>query len=151
MLALIFLWFQQVGTLYWNTLDQVNKGIIPIERLNDAVSRILKVKKHLGLFDNRVPHNYKENYIGNSDHRNLARQAVRESIVLLKNNDVLPMNPKKNFLIIGDQSKQIENQMGGWTITWQGKSWEGVSLSNEDFLIPKVFMSLYHNIFESWR
>ena len=83
--------------LYWNTLDQVKKGIIPIERLNDAVSRILKVKKHLGLFDNRVPHAYKENYIGNSDHRNLARQAVRESIVLLKNNDVLPMNPKEGF------------------------------------------------------
>ena len=133
--------------LYWNTLDQVNKGIIPIERLNDAVSRILKVKKHLGLFDNRVPHNYKENYIGNSDHRNLARQAVRESIVLLKNNDVLPMNPKKNFLIIGDQSKQIENQMGGWTITWQGKSWEGVSLSNEDFPNTKsIYESLSQHI-----
>ena len=133
--------------LYWNTLDQVNKGIIPIERLNDAVFRILKVKKHLGLFDNRVPHAYTENYIGNSDHRNLARQAVRESIVLLKNNDVLPMNPKKNFLIIGDQSKQIENQMGGWTITWQGKSWEGVSLSNEDFPNTKsIYESLSQHI-----
>ena len=133
--------------LYWNTLDQVKKGIIPIERLDDAVSRILKVKKHLGLFDKRVPHAYKENYIGNSDHRNLARQAVRESIVLLKNNDVLPMNPKKNFLIIGDQSKQIENQMGGWTITWQGKSWEGVSLSNEDFPNTKsIYESLSQHI-----
>ena len=133
--------------LYWNTLDQVNKGIIPIERLNDAVSRILKVKKHLGLFDNRVPHAYKDNYIGNSDHRNLARQAVRESIVLLKNNDVLPMNPKKNFLIIGDLSKQIENQMGGWTITWQGKSWEGVSLSNDDFPDTKsIYESLSQHI-----
>ena len=133
--------------LYWNTLDQIKKGIIPIERLNDAVSRILKVKKHLGLFDNRVPHAYKDNYIGNSDHRNLARQAVRESIVLLKNNDVLPMNPKKNFLIIGDLSKQIENQMGGWTITWQGKSWEGVSLSNDDFPDTKsIYESLSQHI-----
>ena len=133
--------------LYWNTLDQVNKGIIPIERLNDAVSRILKVKKHLGLFDNRVPHAYKDNHIGNSGHRNLARQAVRESIVLLKNNDVLPMNPKKNFLIIGDLSKQIENQMGGWTITWQGKSWEGVSLSNDDFPDTKsIYESLSQHI-----
>ena len=120
-------------SLYWNTLDQVKNGIIPMEILDNAVLRILNVKKHLGLFDGRMPHNYEANHLGDSYHISLARQAVRESLVLLKNNNTLPMNPNKNFLIVGEQSKKIENQMGGWTITWQGKSWEGTEISNEDF------------------
>ena len=121
-------------SLYLNTLEQVRNGVIPIERLNDAVQRILIAKEHLGLFNQRIPHNYNKNFLGSKDHRMLARQAVRESIVLLKNqNKNLPMNPNKKYLIVGEMSQQIENQMGGWTITWQGKSWEGVNLSNEDF------------------
>ena len=124
---------QEWEPLYWNTLEQVRNGIITEERLDDAITRILTVKKYLGLFDGRVPHNYKQNYIGVSDHRDLARQAVRESIVLLKNNNSLPMNPSKKFLVVGEMSKYIENQMGGWTITWQGKTWEGTKISNDDF------------------
>ena len=121
-------------SLYLNTLEQVRNGVIPIERLNDAVQRILIAKEHLGLFNQRIPHNYNKNFLGSKDHRMLARQAVRESLVLLKNqNNNLPMNPNKKYLIVGEMSQQIENQMGGWTITWQGKSWEGVNLSNEDF------------------
>ncbi len=121
-------------SLYFNTLEQVRNGVIPIERLNDAVQRILIAKEHLGLFNQRIPHNYNKNFLGSKDHRMLARQAVRESLVLLKNqNNNLPMNPNKKYLIVGKMSQQIENQMGGWTITWQGKSWEGVNLSNEDF------------------
>ena len=121
-------------SLYFNTLEQVRNGVIPIERLNDAVQRILIAKEHLGLFNQRIPHNYNKNFLGSKDHRMLARQAVRESLVLLKNqNNNLPMNPNKKYLIVGEMSQQIENQMGGWTITWQGKSWEGVNLSNEDF------------------
>ena len=121
-------------SLYFNTLEQVRNGVIPIERLNDAVQRILIAKEHLGLFNQRIPHNYNKNFLGSKEHRMLARQAVRESIVLLKNqNNNLPMNPNKKYLIVGEMSQQIENQMGGWTITWQGKSWEGVNLSNEDF------------------
>ena len=96
---------QEWEPLYWNTLDQVRNGIITEERLDDAITRILTVKKYLGLFDGRVPHNYKQNYIGISDHRDLARQAVRESIVLLKNNNSLPMNPSKKFLVVGEMSK----------------------------------------------
>jgi beta-glucosidase len=132
--------------LYWNTLNQVKSGVISKARLDDAVTRILAVKKYLGLFDNRKPHSFKENHLGSNNHRNLARKAVRESLVLLKNNiNVLPMNPKKNYLIIGNQSKHIENQMGGWTITWQGKSWEGVSISNNDF--PNT-LSIYESLSE---
>ena len=137
--------------LYWNTLNQVNSGEISIERLDDAVKRILKVKKYLGLFDERVPHLFNQNFIGNQSHRDIARQAVRESLVLLKNADsVLPLNPSKKFLIIGDQSKYIENQMGGWTITWQGKTWEGTEITNEDFPNTlSIFDSLSNHIINS--
>ena len=143
----IFMVPQDWEALYWNTLDQVKDGIISIERLDDAVSRILNVKKHLGLFDGRVPHNYDQNYVGDSSHKLLARQAVRESLVLLKNENMLPMNPNKNFLIIGEQSKNIENQMGGWTITWQGKTWEGTEITNNDFPdTDSIYQSLSKHI-----
>ena len=143
----IFMVPQDWEALYWNTLDQVKDGIISIERLDDAVSRILNVKKHLGLFDGRVPHNYDQNYVGDSSHKFLARQAVRESLVLLKNENMLPMNPNKNFLIIGEQSKNIENQMGGWTITWQGKTWEGTEITNSDFpYTDSIYQSLSKHI-----
>ena len=144
----IFMVPQDWEALYWNTLDQVKEGIISVERLDDAVSRILNVKKHLGLFDGRVPHNYNQNYVGDSSHKLLARQAVRESLVLLKNENImLPMNPNKNFLIIGEQSKNIENQMGGWTITWQGKTWEGTEITNSDFPdTDSIYQSLSKHI-----
>ena len=143
----IFMVPQDWEALYWNTLDQVKEGIISVERLDDAVSRILNVKKHLGLFDGRVPHNYDQNYVGDSSHKLLARQAVRESLVLLKNENMLPMNPNKNFLIIGEQSKNIENQMGGWTITWQGKTWEGTEITNSDFPdTDSIYQSLSKHI-----
>ena len=142
----IFMVPEQWEGLYWNTYDQVKAGIISIERLDDAIRRILSVKKYLGLFDGRKPHEFKDNFFGNNEHREIARQAVRESIVLLKNNgSVMPMNPSKNYLIIGDMSKHIENQMGGWTITWQGKTWEGVELTNADFPNTK---SLYQSIYD---
>ena len=138
-------------SLYFNTLEQVRNGVIPIERLNDAVQRILIVKEHLGLFNQRVPHSYNKNFLGSKDHIALAREAVRESIVLLKNhNNNLPMNPNKKYLIVGAMSQQIENQMGGWTITWQGKSWEGVNLSNEDFPnTQSIFDSLSNFIIQN--
>ena len=137
--------------LYWNTLAQVKDGTISKDRLDDAVRRVLKTKAYLGLFDGRVPHEFAKNYIGIDEHRKIARQSVRESLVLLKNeNSTLPLNPRKKFLIIGDQSKFIENQMGGWTVTWQGKSWEGTNISNEDFPDTKsIFESLSEKIISS--
>ena len=108
--------------LYKNTLMQVKNGDIPIERLNEAVKNILSVKYLLGMFDGRKPHMYPYNYIGDASHREIARQAVRESIVLLKNNNnTLPIKNGKHILVIGDSAKRITKQMGGWTITWQGR------------------------------
>ena len=108
--------------LYKNTLMQVKNGDIPIERLDEAVKNILSVKYLLGMFHGRKPHMYPYNYIGDASHREIARQAVRESIVLLKNNNnTLPIKNGKHILVIGDSAKRITKQMGGWTITWQGR------------------------------
>ena len=108
--------------LYKNTLNQVQDGVISESRLDDAVRRILRVKNILGLFDNRKPHEFTQNFVGFDTHREIARRAVRESIVLLKNNNsVLPLDPKKHYLVVGQSAIDIKNQMGGWTISWQGR------------------------------
>jgi len=108
-----------------NTIAQVKQGIIPMSRIDDAVSRILRVKYRAGLFDKPSPANRKfsgkTELIGSEEHREVARQAVRESLVLLKNNDgLLPLSPKLNILVAGDAANNIGKQSGGWTITWQG-------------------------------
>ena len=75
-----------------NTIAQVKSGEIPTGRLDDAVFRILRVKSRMGLLDERKPHAFETNYLGHPKHIDLARQAVRESLVLLKNNSqVLPL------------------------------------------------------------
>ena len=105
-----------------NTIRQVKSGEIPEARLDEAVRNILTVKSRLGLFNGRIPHEFSTNYLGHPDHIALARQAVRESLVLLKNNNnVLPLNPKQHIGIIGDAANKISSQTGGWTITWQGR------------------------------
>lgn len=105
-----------------NTLAQVRAGEIPMERLNDAVRRILRVKMRAGLFDGRSPSERAgDNELGNSGHRALARQAVRESLVLLKNgNNILPLSPRQTILVAGDGADNIAKQAGGWSVTWQG-------------------------------
>lgn len=116
-----------------NTIKQVRAGVIPMSRIDDAVTRILRVKFRAGLFDKASPANrpYANNtdLIGHLEHREIAKQAVRESLVLLKNNDnLLPLSPKQNILIAGDAANNIGKQSGGWTITWQGTNNE-----NADF------------------
>ncbi|NHN37183.1 glycoside hydrolase family 3 protein [Pseudomaricurvus alcaniphilus] len=119
--------------LYENTIAQVKQGIIPMERIDDAVTRILRVKFRAGLFDKASPANReysgKTELIGHKSHRDIARQAVRESLVLMKNKDqLLPLNPKQRFLITGDGADNIGKQSGGWSVTWQG-----TNNTNDDF------------------
>ncbi|HJT16678.1 MAG TPA: glycoside hydrolase family 3 protein, partial [Thermoanaerobaculia bacterium] len=111
--------------LYNNTLAQVRDGTIPQSRLDDAVRRILRVKMRAGLFtagkpsSRRYGGHFEE--LGSRAHREVARQAVRESLVLLKNNDhTLPLRPDINVLVAGDGADNIGKQCGGWTLTWQG-------------------------------
>ena len=118
----IFMAPDEWKTLYKNTLKQVRNGDISIKRLDEAVYNILSVKYLLGMFEGRKPHLYPHNYIGDIGHREIARQAVRESIVLLKNNNnTLPIKSGKHILVVGESAKSITKHMGGWTITWQGR------------------------------
>jgi beta-glucosidase len=120
--------------LYTNTLAEVKKGVIPMSRLDDAVTRILRVKMRLGLFEAGLPSTNplaarSAEVIGSPSHRAVARRAVRESLVLLKNNEgVLPIDPRKRILVAGDGADNISKQNGGWTLTWQG-----TGLTNANF------------------
>lgn len=110
--------------LYGNIVAQARSGAIPMERLDDAVRRILRVKLRMGLFEAGKPsqrmHAGKLALIGGPEHRKVARQAVRESLVLLKNDGVLPLRPRQRVLVAGDGADDIGKQSGGWTISWQG-------------------------------
>jgi beta-glucosidase len=111
--------------LYENTIDQVKSGEIKMSRIDDAVSRILRVKFRAGIFDKPSPANRaisgKVELIGAAEHRQVARQAVRESLVLLKNkNNILPLKPNTNVLVAGGGADNIGQQSGGWSVTWQG-------------------------------
>lgn len=111
--------------IYDNTLAQVKSGEITQARLDDAVRRILRAKIKGGLFTLGAPkdrpYTGKWENLGKPEHRAIARQAVRESLVLLKNNgSLLPIKGKANVLVVGDGADNIGKQSGGWTITWQG-------------------------------
>ncbi|WP_043317086.1 exo 1,3/1,4-beta-D-glucan glucohydrolase [Microbulbifer sp. HZ11] len=104
-----------------NTLAQVKSGEIPMSRIDDAVSRILRVKIRAGLFERDRPLAGKNGILGSAEHRAIAREAVRKSLVLLKNNDqLLPVDARKKILVAGDGADNISKQSGGWTISWQG-------------------------------
>ncbi len=111
--------------LYYNLIAQVKSGDIAMSRIDDAVTRILRVKFRAGLFTKPSPAKRKlsgkTELIGALENREIARQAVRESLVLLKNNNqLLPLSPNQNILIVGDGADNIAKQSGGWTISWQG-------------------------------
>jgi beta-glucosidase len=108
-----------------NTIAQVESGTLPLSRIDDAVTRILRVKLRAGFADKVKPsartHANNSALIGAAAHRAIARQAVRESLVLLKNSDnLLPLAPNTNVLVAGSGANDIGQQSGGWTITWQG-------------------------------
>jgi len=108
-----------------NTVLQVQAGDIPMARIDDAVTRILRVKLRAGLFEKGRPSSRplanQVAQIGAADHRAVAREAVRKSVVLLKNdNCLLPLSPKTNVLVAGDGANDIGKQSGGWSISWQG-------------------------------
>jgi beta-glucosidase len=102
-----------------NTIKQVNDGKISPARIDDAVTRILRVKMRAGLFDRRPDRFYGDESTLLA--RPLARRAVRESLVLLKNNGrILPLTPNKKILVVGRSADSLRNQAGGWSLDWQG-------------------------------
>ncbi|WIY70817.1 exo 1,3/1,4-beta-D-glucan glucohydrolase [Aquidulcibacter paucihalophilus] len=106
--------------LYANTLAQVRSGEIPMARVDEAVRRILRAKVKAGLFRPERPVEGRLEVLGSPEHRALAREAVRKSLVLLKNDGVLPIRAGANVLVVGAAADDIGQASGGWTLTWQG-------------------------------
>jgi len=120
---------QKYKELYAALKDLAEKGEVPMSRIDDAVTRILRVKYALGLFDagrTQLADRRLHQSFGSPEHREVARRAVRESLVLLKNDRrALPLSKTaRRIHVAGKNADDVGNQCGGWTITWQGKSGE---------------------------
>ncbi|RXH93040.1 hypothetical protein DVH24_013616 [Malus domestica] len=111
-------------------INLVKTNVVPMDRIDDAVGRILLVKFTMGLFENPLADLSLVNELGSQAHRDLAREAVRKSLVLLKNgksknntDPVIPL-PKKvsKILVAGGHADNLGYQCGGWTMAWQGFS-----------------------------
>ena len=116
-----------------NTIAQARADEIEESRIDDAVRRILRVKVRAGLFTkgrpSSRPHAGDPSLVGAPNHRSLGRQAVRQSLVLLKNaGGLLPLSRNVSVLVAGDGADNISKQSGGWSVTWQG-----TENANEDF------------------
>ena len=109
----------------------VKDSTVSIARIDDAVKRILRQKYRLGLFKNPFPDTSLVSKIGSKEHRKIAKQAVRESLVLLKNKDkALPLSKEtKKIVVVGEHANNSGLQSGGWTINWQGtkESYKGAT------------------------
>ena len=104
-------------------LAEVRAGRVPISRIDDAVRRILRAKFELGLFERPYTDRTNIGTIGSPAHRAVARQAVAESQVLLKNSGhALPLERGQRIYVAGTNANDLGNQAGGWTVTWQGQS-----------------------------
>ena len=102
-------------------LAEVQAGRVSQSRIDDAVRRILRQKFELGLFEHPFASTDHLDEVGSAEHRALARQAVAESQVLLKNDrGLLPLAPEGDIYVAGRNADDIGNQAGGWTIQWQG-------------------------------
>jgi len=106
--------------------ELVREGRVPLSRIDDAVARILRVKFAMGMMDpnlSQLADPALEKRFGSPEHRAVARQCVRESLVVLKNErSLLPLAKGRRIHVSGKCADNIGNQCGGWTITWQGRS-----------------------------
>ena len=129
--------------IYKTTLAAVQNGEISMERLDDAVRRILRVKVRAGLFEKPKPSDRPmagdTSLLGSPDHRAVARDAVRKSLVLLKNNGgLLPLDAGMNVLVIGDGADNISKQSGGWTLSWQGGGYANSDFPNGQSILDGI-------------
>ncbi len=108
-------------TFCFKLKELVEEGTVPLERINDAAARVLRLKYRLGLFEN--PNTYVNDYpdFDSKKHREVALQAAEESIVLLKNNNgILPLKKDTKILVTGPNGNSMRSLNGGWSYSWQG-------------------------------
>ncbi|MEQ5788547.1 glycoside hydrolase family 3 C-terminal domain-containing protein [Erythrobacter sp. NFXS35] len=120
--------------LHASLVKQVRNGTIPMQRLDEAVLRVLRLKRQLGTFDGQVKpsdraYGGRWDLLGSPEHRAIAREAAAKSQVLLKNHGVLPLKPGARIEVAGSAADNIAQQAGGWSVTWQG----GGDLTAADF------------------
>ena len=127
------------------TIEDVRAGRIPMSRIDDAVTRIIRVKLRSGLFDASPatgPHPDAE-ALHSKAARDLSREAVRKSLVLLKNNGgVLPLKRGGKFLVVGKGADSLPMQAGGWSLTWQGDQTTSADYPNADTLLAAMRKTL---------
>lgn len=125
-------------SFYELLLELVKEGSVPMWRIDEAVSRILKVKFELGLFENPYPSKELMQKFASEEHTQANLEAARESIILVKNeNNILPLKKNKKILVTGPTANKLSVLNGGWTITWQG---------NEEELYPAEKNTIYEAI-----
>jgi len=119
-----------------NTTRQVEDGKIPMARIDDAVSRIIRAKWRMRLFGKRPSQRAGAGDAALLQNRALARRAVRESLVLLKNHHhVLPLKADMKVLVVGKNADSLPNQAGGWSLTWQGTGNSNADFPNGDTIL----------------
>jgi beta-glucosidase len=125
-------------------LELVNEGRISQERIDLSVSRILRLKLELGLFENPYPRNDRFDRIGNQENRTKALNAARESIVLMKNDGVLPLNPDgiRNVLVTGPTGNLKQPLAGGWTLRW---------IPAQEDIYPENMLTLFTALQQEFR
>lgn len=125
-------------SFYELLLELVNEGSVPLARIDEAVSRILRVKFQLGLFDNPYPEPHAIQLIASAEAQALNRRAATEAITLLKNrNHILPLTKNRRVFVTGPTANSLAALNGGWTITWQG---------NEETLYPSEKLTILEAI-----
>lgn len=125
-------------SFYDHLIELVREGSVPMSRIDEAVSRILRVKLELGLFDSAYPDKKLKEKFATNESRNVALQAAQESIVLLKNEgNLLPLAKNKKILVAGPTAARLAVLNGGWTITWQGND-ESLYPKNKDNILQAI-------------
>jgi beta-glucosidase len=144
--------YRRFVSVLWQAVDN---GDVPIERIDDAVRRILRVKFELGLFESPYSDSSLLTSVGSEEHRAVAREAVAKSAVLLKNdNGILPIGNDSGAIFVGGQAgHDIGIQSGGWTIEWQGRQGSITSgttiLEGIEASVPDG-VNVYYDKFGNW-
>ncbi len=114
-------------------IDLIKTKEIPMSRIDDAVRKILMMKKELGLFEKPVMNPKDYPLFGSEQHRQIAENAALESITLLKNDAVLPLDIGQKLLVVGPNGNSLRSMNGGWSYTWQGEQTDEYAKGHDTF------------------